>query len=320
MNIVDATLISRRAVFASLMILAGVLVCLSLTVPWRAFSQGSTIPINGYAWSDTAGWIDLNCANTNVCGTNNFAMSIDQNGNVSGYAWSEFFGWISANSTDLTGCPSGTCSASIAGGTMSGWMRAMSYSQSQSGGWDGFISLSGSGYGVSLASGNFSGYAWGDTNMGWVDFSHATTTYNTCVAAYSCSGQTIVSTANTCIQSNLATCTAPGYCSVGSSVCLYPQPTANASSTDPTITGHLQARPTIVAKGNTTKVYWNYSNVSSCTVTGTNGDSWNGTTNGGQVTGAIHGRTTYTLACTGLDSSRISENISVSILPSYQEI
>ena len=311
----------RRAVISLLLILAGAIAFIALVFPGRVFSN-SSVAINGYAWSDTAGWIDLNCANTGVCGTNNFGLTLAQDGTISGYAWADNVGWISANTADLAGCPSAPCSAKITSGAVSGWLKAIASSNAQAGGWDGFISLSGAGYGVSLSNGAFLGYAWGDTNVGWVDFSRATTTFGTCTAAYTCSGLTIVYTDNTCITSNITTCVAPAFCSAGSSVCQLPQPSAVASSTDPTLTGHLQAKPTIVGKGKTTKIYWNYLNVASCTVTGTNGDGSGGTWSGAsgiKVTGAITGRTTYTLSCTSLNSTQFSESASVSILPTYQE-
>jgi hypothetical protein len=51
----------------------------------------------------------------------------------------------------------------------SGWLRALS----TNGGWDGFLSLSGPGYGVVANNGTLSGFAWGSDVVGWVDFSGA---------------------------------------------------------------------------------------------------------------------------------------------------
>ena len=74
-------------------------------MPHSALSQGASASITGYAWSDTIGWIDLNCSNSGVCATNPFGLSIDSGGNITGYAWSDSVGWISANGSDLAGCP-----------------------------------------------------------------------------------------------------------------------------------------------------------------------------------------------------------------------
>jgi len=129
--------------------------------------------ITGYAWSETIGWIDLSCQNSGVCGANPFGLYVDAAGNVTGCAWSENVGWISASPADLTGCPAGTCTSLLSTTAWSGWLRALSPTgDSQNGGWDGWISMSGvsPAYGIELSSGNLSGYAWGNTNVGWVNF------------------------------------------------------------------------------------------------------------------------------------------------------
>ena len=100
--------------------------------------------ITGYAWSETIGWIDLSCQNSGVCGTNPFGLYVDAGGNVTGCAWSENVGWISASPTDLTGCPAGSCTSALSTTAWSGWLRALSpIGDSQNGGWDGWISMSG---------------------------------------------------------------------------------------------------------------------------------------------------------------------------------
>jgi hypothetical protein len=87
------------------------------------------------------------------------------------------------------------------------------------------------------------------------------------------------------------------------------------------LSGHLQARPTIVQKGKTTRIFWNTSNVSSCTVTGTNSDTWSGSTSGnpGKTSGPINQQTIYSLQCTALDSSTYQESTTVNLVPAYQE-
>ena len=98
---------------------------------------------SGYAWSENIGWIDTS------------GLSVDSTGAISGYAWSENIGWISANSSEISGCPSGTCTASISNsGNVQGWLRAVSGKTcdplTECGGWGGWISLSGTGYGPVL--------------------------------------------------------------------------------------------------------------------------------------------------------------------------
>lgn len=121
------------------------------------------------------GWISIN--NTNQGGAVNYGLGIPTGaGNVSGYVWSENIGWISFNSSDLGGCPSGTCSARREGDNLKGWAKIMSIPQAgaNAGGWQGWVSLSGSNYGVQISkmlgvgSGSHT-YAWSD-ELGWIDF------------------------------------------------------------------------------------------------------------------------------------------------------
>ncbi len=47
--------------------------------------------LTGYGWGENVGWIFLNCSNDNPssCGTVDYKISNDGEGNLSGYAWSE---------------------------------------------------------------------------------------------------------------------------------------------------------------------------------------------------------------------------------------
>lgn len=82
--------------------------------------------LGGWVWSDTIGWISLNCLNDGTCGTSAYGVNADTGtGVLSGYAWSDNVGWVSFNSADLSGCPSGTCSARLSGNALQGWARAL---------------------------------------------------------------------------------------------------------------------------------------------------------------------------------------------------
>lgn len=282
----------------------------------RAAAQGTGAAIRGYGWSDTIGWIDFSCLNAGICGTNPFGMSVATDGTITGYAWSENIGWVSANAADLSGCPSAPCAATMTTTTVSGWFRAVAATQGQAGGWDGFIRLNGVSH--SASTGWFAGYAWGDTNVGWVNMAYASSTFNTCTPAYSCDGDTIIYSDKSCVQTSVTTCVAPAYCSPGSSICLYPPPTPNPG---PGTTGNLQVKPSLVARGATAKLYWNLTNVTDCSVTGTNGQSWTGasSTAAGRTTAPIQGRVDFTLTCTALDSSPYTESATVSMLPVFEE-
>ncbi|MBM3271902.1 hypothetical protein FJY94_01290 [Candidatus Kaiserbacteria bacterium] len=322
----------RRAQYAFSLVMCAVVIAwlaFVLTSQPQSLQAATAVPIRGWAWSDTIGWIDLHCQNTGICATRNFGLSVDSvSGVVTGYAWSEHIGWVSANSADLSGCPTAPCEARISGTapnmTVTGWLRATAATAAENGGWDGFIRLSSTGHadGVTYNSttGQFSGYAWGSTNVGWVSFTGATTTYLMCTPSYTCAGNTIMLSDSSCISTAVTTCTTPAFCFAGSSVCLYPPPTAVPSTGS--LTGHLQIKPALVARSATAKLYWNIENVSSCTVTGSNGsDSWTGATStaSGRQTSAITSRVDYTLSCTALDGSSFQESATVNVVPVYRE-
>jgi hypothetical protein len=295
--------------------------------------------VSGYAWSDTVGWISLGGAD--------HGLAIAEDGTISGYAWSDNIGWISANASDLTGCPEAPCTAKITSNLMSGWMRALSGDTSQSGDWDGWISLSGSSpdYGVSESiSGAFSGFAWGSDVVGWVDFSYATTSaaadrcinidglqttipsgytlvdgqcIQQCTAAYSCDGSTVIHTDADCTVTTIAACVAPSYCVDGIAAC-------SVDSIALTVTEHLSARPNIVPSGLPTRIYWSVSNAESCTVSGDNGDTWSGTSSGdaGKLTRPITGTIVYTMVCLAVEGATptsVTESITVRLLPIFNE-
>lgn len=80
----------------------------------------------------------------------------------------------------------------------------------------------------------------------------------------------------------------------------------------------LNAVPSIVLRGATSRVFWGTSDVSSCTVIGTNGDRFTGTQGpaDGQVTGPINERTYYTLTCNG---GLTAGPVVVNVLPQWNE-
>ncbi|MEY4747362.1 MAG: hypothetical protein RLZZ416_411 [Candidatus Parcubacteria bacterium] len=137
-------------------------------------------------------------------------------------------------------------------------------------------------------------------------------------AAYSCSASNIIQTstdASCTVTANpsYATCVSPQFCSPGSSACL------DAAIT---VSQHLAVRPQLVQQGSSAKVYWQVSNASHCSVTGSNGDAWNFAASGeaGVATSPINQQTTYTLACTAFNGSHINESQVVNVVPAFQEI
>ena len=141
-------------------------------------SQAATGDINlsGYAWSDNVGWISFSGTNYGVVLNNTTKQLV-------GYAWSDNIGWIKFGG--LSGFPTGAGTVSDNAQINStnhlvGWARACAGSAdgqcgtaSRTDGWDGWISLGGTNYEISLIhdSKDFDGYAWGSDVIGWIDFS-----------------------------------------------------------------------------------------------------------------------------------------------------
>jgi hypothetical protein len=310
----------RFAAVSCLVVLIGFVSALFLS-PNRAHSD-TTTPLTGWAWSDTIGWISVSCSDLNTCGTVNYGLTMNANGTLSGMAWSDSIGWISANPTDLAGCPSAPCSASVQSGNASGWLRALAAAGAGSGGWDGWISLSGSGYGVTYDknSGNFDGYAWegatdpGGAIVGWVDFSrvHASplqckqltyckTSTQECTIHADCSPETCRTCVNNCVNNT----------------CYVPIPG-----------GTFTAVPSLVPQGGTSLISWDIINVKGCTVNGDNQDGpWhkegdsNNEASSSHMSNAIVKQTTYTLDCTDLDNQAPDyiRTLIVNIVPKFQE-
>lgn len=148
---------------------------------------GTNNNASGSMWSSNIGWISLNnctdAADSNTCTGYTYGVTIDPiTGTVSGTAWSSNIGWITFNDA---GCPTSGCTAGArfnsVTSTVEGWARACSVFasgcsgalSSNTGGWDGFLSLSGSGYGLTLGALNgttrtINGSIWGSEVLGWI--------------------------------------------------------------------------------------------------------------------------------------------------------
>jgi hypothetical protein len=236
----------------------------------------------------------------------------------------------------LSGCPSGgTCTARInlSDAKLRGWMKVVTGGTAETGGWDGWISLScqnsavcgTSLYGPVLnpATDQFSGFAWGSTVLGWIDFSRVTTTFTPPTpGTYSC------------FDANTLRYVAPDY-TITDTPCAYaaygygciesgggascrippsPGPTGGDSA------NNLKVSPRLVTGGGTTVVSWNTQNAASCSVTGGNGDSWSGVA-GSHTSSAIVQTTTYTLHCDSVvPGFGYDATATVSIAPGWREI
>ena len=184
-----------------------------------------------------------------------------------------------------------------------GWLKAVSGGSAQSGGWDGFISLSGTGYGLTQSDAIVLGYAWGSDNLGWLDFSAAYPCAAT--AGYYCSGNTQMYRDNACNTSTIQSCYS---CVAGTGQCLPP----------PVVTGTFTIHPVLVHSGATTTVTWTTQDAYYCIVSGTNGDTWTATA-GTRTSSVITSPVTFTLTCGGPAGTTTVSAGTSTVVPSWQE-
>lgn len=283
------------------------LLCLFYIIP-SYVSADVAVPLSGWAWSENIGWISLSCSNLATCGTVQYGLTKNADGTLSGYAWSEHAGWISAQSADLVGCPIGACEARISNGRVSGWLHAI---QARNG-WDGWISLRDTGFGVEYnTTDGLLGWGWGDAVVGWVVFSADQACAST--AGTFCDGNALKQRQADCtIRVRVADCGANG-CSVASGQCVTPVPPKPRIAGSPAI----KATPSIVQYGKKTYVSWDVVNADECTVQG-NGDSWSGVS-GNIQTSVINESVRYTLECNGAGGS-LRAKVQINTPPRFREI
>lgn len=321
-----------------------VLVLLALLVSYYVgISQGvkearadSSNTFSGYAWSDNVGWISFSGSN--------YGITVDTNGKLSGYAWSDNIGWISANDADLAGCPKTPCTAKLQSNNLNGWLKVLSGGSSQSGGWDGWISLSGSNpnYGPTLSNNIFSGYSWGSDVVGWISWSgsgYGVTTNLTPTATLSSSPSTIdqgQSSTLTWSSTNATSCVGTGFTAGGTSgtsstgalntpgtsnyqvVCSGTGGTsapafASVEVLSPSVA--ISASPTRVLIGANSQVSWSASQVNSCAISGPGLSS---TSLSGSQNVPISFQSIFTITCqTNGDS--VTKSVTVNVVPVFEE-
>jgi hypothetical protein len=176
-----------------------ILYCVLLSCFFISLSvkAGSSQNVSGWAWSENLGWISFNSVNCDANGDGksdgtpsgcpssgtavpDYGANIaSSTGYLSGYAWSENVGWIKFD-PDVSNSPNPSLGpAKLDSGTskINGWARACAGTvngdctgASRTDGWEGWIRMSGTGYGVSLSGYSLTGFAWGSDNTGWLSF------------------------------------------------------------------------------------------------------------------------------------------------------
>ncbi len=283
--------------------------------PVRAATPASSLPIQGYAWTDLMGWIHFSGIAQNG---SPYGVSIDTtSGVLSGYAWSPYFGGITFNQSDLTGCPSGSCTAQVSNGQLTGWARSCAAFSNKSacsgaldphsGGWDGWIHLSGtaqngSSYGVTYANNCFAGYAWGSRDVGAISFSGTPTgggsyTVGNPWCGVGCYGQGCTSSGPTgsCNYPALNYDSATGSLSPDTAQPLYCCSTTGNVCPPPAATVTLTASPSTINIGQSSDLSWKATNATFCTSKGFN----TGNATSGSATVSPITTSSYTITCTG---------------------
>ena len=128
---------------------------------------------------------------------------------------------------------------------------------------------------------------------------------NQCATPPKCSGNDLV---DSCTGATIQTC----YFGCVSGAC-YVVPAPSAA---------LKAIPSLVHSGDTTIVSWSALNVTSCTLSGTNGNSWTGISSSGKTSSPIIGQTIYTLHCIGNPGAQppsVDKSVTVNLIPSFNE-
>ena len=150
---------------------------------------------------------------------------------------------------------------------------------------------------------------------------------NTCVFSACPSGY--VKQGASCVLSNL--CNTPPKC-VGANLvnsctdatiqaCAFGC-ASGACNPPPALSATLSASPKLLRIGKTSVLSWSSTNASSCTLVGTNGNSWSGTSSEGETSTPIQSQTIYTLHCVGVSGSMpstIDKTETINIIPTESE-
>jgi hypothetical protein len=274
--------------------------------------------LTGYAWSENIGWISFNGANYGVF------VSPSDGKTLTGYAWSSNIGWISFNAADTSSCGSG--GATLAGTkplvSLSGWARAIAGGTSSAGGWDGCISLAGSGYGAQAGSysqagggGLLQGYAWGSSVVGWVQFDPAQGGVH--LLLKECDNN-LDDDSDTFIDLSDPQCADRTGDSEGLIDVAGPPGTVDIK-----VNGQDSAR---IRKGNTVTVTWTSTNEGGCVLSTPSGTSAVEAQNTAGTPFTVSTASLFTLTCNDIDSTGAptgparNDSVLIQFIPEYQEI
>lgn len=148
----------------------------------------------------------------------------------------------------------------------------------------------------------------------------------TCAPSYSCQDQSIIQTLTDCSTKTVSVCMAPQFCSIGSSTCLTSDArTGIGTGTIPALDGSLSAIPSIVRKGESSRLFWHVVNASACEVTSGLGvvSRLTSAGAGGVSSGPVTNSTTFHLHCVGIPGAQppvFDDDAVVNVIPGFEEI
>lgn len=281
---------------------------LALAVYTPAFSQAEGMTVDGWAWSDTIGWIDLS------------TLSGNGSGDITGYAWSDNIGWVKFGG--LSSFPSGAGTAAqnaqIVGGSLVGWARACAGTASgdcssmtdSAGGWDGWISLSGTGYGVTYSGGAFGGYAWGSDVVGWLEFDAVSLCTPTTPVCSDVDTSTYLNSSCLVVNNDCSPyiCAPTGICPIMSGCLSLVSPASACVTTR------------LIKRDSTATLYWSIVNAESCTLAKDNETPFVvAAPAGAYTTPSINIKTLYTLTCSNPYGPSIQRTATINMSPEFIE-
>lgn len=137
----------------------------------RAVPGGNIDPVDKWAWSGHAGWINFSPTCQGCEGVTVYADHLE------GYAWGENVGWIRLGTHSGGGAHTyRNTSATNYGVNRDGNGELWGYAWGTNVGWIQFDPEHG-GVTINPVSGSFDGYAWAE-NVGWIHFKHDDPAYN----------------------------------------------------------------------------------------------------------------------------------------------
>lgn len=292
--------IKNNTLFGSLLavaLCAGIFGFLPSASPVRAAAgDGSNGNVSGYLWSSTIGWISLNCnqgssTGGSICATSPYSTNVIMDtgtgiGYFDGYAWSPNIGWVSFRPGDVASCGA-RAQLSLATNQVSGWARALAGTPTApAGGWNGCISLRGTSTGATPAP----------------------------------YGVTYVPTATT--NSLAGTSASPSFAWGGINVGWVSWANAHLNLTAPVVDLKVNGDDSLALgpSGGPIALTWTTQNVSSADCSAT--VDWSGAkaSSGGSQSLSLAPNTTtsvitktYTITCTGLTGTSVSDTVTVTI-------